>query len=58
MFINLYRGKEDKIWAGRTIFNTVEEAQSVPCATREAYVKTVELKDTGYESFTAGRPAD
>lgn len=45
MYVNLYKGKEDKIWSGRTIFESYEEAISVPCATTAAYIKTMRLED-------------
>jgi len=43
-YVNRYRGKDGAIWSGRTIFQTVKEATSVPCASRDAYVDTCELR--------------
>jgi hypothetical protein len=54
MFVNLYRGKEDKVWAGRTIFGSIEEAKAVPCASKEAYIETVKLIYVRETSDTAG----
>ena len=42
-YINRYQGKEDKIWSGRTIFSSLDEAKSVPCANKDSYIDTCAL---------------
>jgi hypothetical protein len=51
-YVNRYKGQNDAIWSGRTIFASFNEAKSVPCASRDAYVDTCELRAVREISMT------
>jgi hypothetical protein len=42
-FVNRYLGKEERIWAGRTVFPSIEDARSCPCADTTSYIDTCAL---------------